>query len=355
MKKYILLLTMMSAFGQDISNLKVSQQNIKNLFIWNDLLIVEKYEATSDKYYVCDTVHDKLNKLQINNYKAILRLTETKSNLCAITIADGSYWIITRNKNQKSWTKVRLFSEFNNIKEFEFVANDSLLVIITSKKIFTKRLNSAWQEISMYSIRDNSWMLDNEMPQHCLLTKNSLYLGFGCGEWGGSLWQIPISMKDEMVLSKGKEILSGGNIRALKYTSDDVLWIATGLAHMGSRESGIYKYIEGKIQKVLWSKPSLSLKEESELRAFCLNSTEEPYFVASECGVFRIINEKVEEVIDRKQRFIHSLIDYDIDSVALAIYVDKNNSIFIAQYSLGIFVYKKTKDTYQFRQITFDE
>lgn len=350
---FILLLTTLSVFGQDVSRLKVEQPLLKNLFVWDNLIIVEKDWAANDKYYVCDTLKGRLTRLHIANDTAILDLAETKSFIHAITKRRSSYVLVTKNRNHHSWSSENLFSGFQKIQKFKLVANDSLLTLVTSEKIYTKRPNSKWQEISIDSILDKSHMLFNKMPEHCLLTMTSLYLGFDKGEWGGSLWEIPISTEKGIALSKGKLILED-NIKALEYSSQGVLWVATGLAHLSLRESGIYRYQDAKLQQVLWSQPSLSLKEKSDLSAFCLKNAEDPFFVASEFGVFKISNENLEEVFKAKLYLTYSIKDYSVGSSPVAMYVDKNNTMYLAHRSLGVFVYTKTNDSYAFRQMTFD-
>lgn len=350
---FIFILATFSVLGQDVSQLQIGQPTLKNLFVWDNLIIAEKDWTFNDKYYFCDTLKGRLTRLNIANDTDIVGLAETKYFLHAIVNRGSSYVLLTKNKQQDKWSSDTLFSEFQGLKEIELLAIDSLLVLITSEKIYTKILNSEWQEILIDSLLDESNVLFNKMPEHCLLTKNSLFLGFDKGEWGGFLWEIPVSMGNERRLSKGKLILKD-NIRALEYSSKGVLWVATGLAHLSLRKSGIYKYQNAKMHQLLWSQPSLSLKENSDLSTFCLKNAEEPFFVASEYGVFKISSGNLEEVLKSKLYLTYSIKDYLVGSSPVGMYVDKNNTMFIAQSTLGVFLYTKTKDTYTFRQITFD-
>ncbi len=351
---FILLLSVLTTFGQEVTDLKHEQPILKSLFIWDNLLIAERDWVTTDKFYICDTTKESLTRLSIASDTAILDLAETKSFLHAIIKKDNSYFLLTKNKYESKWNYESIFPEFPNLKKFKLVATDNLLVLVTAEKIYSKRPNSLWHEGAVDSLLTPHWRIPFAyMPEHCILIENSLYLGFDNGEWGGSLWEIPISNEKETIFDRGKLVLQD-NIVGLEYSSQGLLWVATGLAHLGLQESGIYTYDNSKLQNILWSQPSLSLKEKSDLSAFCLKNTAEPFFAASEFGVFKISNENLEEVLKAKLYLTYRMQHYSVGSRPVGMYVDNNNNIYIAQRSLGVFVYTKTIDSYAFRQMTFD-
>lgn len=366
---FIFFLSTLSCFGQNIDQLKVEQPLLKRLLVWNGLIIAEKDWSRTDKYYVCDTIKNRLTRLQIANDTAILDLTETPSSLHVIVQRDDSYFLLTKNKHERKWTTNPLFPDFNKIKKFRLVANDNLLLIITFDEIFFKQPNSTWEKIAIDSLIDEFHTNDYDIPQHCLMTSNSLYLGYDNGEWGGALVEIPISKGDNKTFGKGKFIIED-NIKGLEYSSKGTLWIASGLSHLAIRESGIYTFQKDKLQQVLWPQPRKSkdkpqqdsvpqmhllFGEKSDLSAFCLKDKEVPLFIMSEFGVFRIQKDSIEEVIKTKLNIEYSLEKgYSAGSRPVGMQIDNNSTIFIAQRSLGVFVYIRNKDSYTFRQISFD-
>ena len=348
----LLIIASFSVLGQNIHDLKIEQPSLNNLFVWNNLVIVEKAADEHGKFFICDTSKEKLERLTIEKDTNILALAESTSFLYAIVKRGDAYVLITKHKNQNTWISEGLFPDFNTIKRWKLVANDNLLILVTMDKIYTKTHSSEWTAVPFNSIVEKTKMFLDNMPSHYVLTKNSFFLAFDNGEWGGSLWEIPISTSRKAVLSKGKLVV-GDNIKGLQYASSGVLWIATGLAHLDARESGVYKYANNTLQKVLWSMPSLSLKEPADLSAFCLKNAEQPFFVASALGVFKMLDENLEEVIHANLYLRYSLKNYDVGSSPVAMHVDGNNTIYIAQRSLGVFVYTKTNDSYAFRQLSF--
>lgn len=366
---FIFFLSTLSCLGQNINQLKVEQPLLKRLLAWNGLIIAEKDWAKTDKYYVCDTIKNKLTRLQIANDTTILDLAETHSSLHVIVQRDDSYFHLTKNKHEDKWTTTPLFPDFNKIKKFRLVANDNLLVIITVDEIFFKEPNSIWKKIAIDSLVDAFYTSNYNIPQHCLITENGLYLGYDNGEWGGALAEIPISKGNSKTFGKGKFILDY-NIKGLEYSSKGTLWIASGLSHLAIRESGIYTFHKDKLKQVLWPQPRklkhkpqqdsvpkmhLLSGEKSDLSAFCLKDSEIPFFIMSEFGVFRIHKDRIEEVIKTKLNIEYSLEKgYSAGSRPVGMQIDNNGTIFIPQRSLGVFVYIRNKDSYTFRQISFD-
>lgn len=366
---FILFFTVLSVRAQEANNIKTQQPILKNLFLWDNLVIAERDWVVTDKYYVCDALKGKLTRLQISNDTAILDLAETHSFVYAISKRDELYFLLKKVKGQNKWDATPLFPGFDKILKFKLVANDSMLVLITRDEIFYKQTNSYWQKTAIDSLMDEFNTYDYNIPKHCLMTANRLYLGYDNGEWGGALWEIPISNEGEKNLSKGKLILDD-KIMGLQYSLQGTLWIASGLTQRARGESGIYMFEKDSLQQVLWPQPHKSrdrnqaeslpqqhllFGDNSDLSAFCLKNKVMPFFILSGLGVFRIQKDGIEEVLKAKLNLEYSLgNDYSVGSRPVGMHIDNNNVIYIAQRSLGVFVYIKNKHVYSFRQISFD-
>jgi len=351
----LLLILSHSTSAQQVNNLKIEQPLLKDLFVWGDHIIAEKDHTNIHKFYSCDTISKQLIPLTIKGNSEVLYLAESNSFLFAIVKNQNTFSLISKGKTAQSWNSETLFQGFDLIREAKFVANDSLLLFITADKIHYKARSSGWQSILLNSLVDLKSLIFayGSVPQHCLVTANSLYLGYDHGEWSGALIEIPFISKNNIVFKKGKTILED-NIKAICRTTNDTIWIATGLAHMAAERSGIYKYKNKSLQEILWSKPSLSLPKKSDLSAFCLNNKEEPLFVASILGVFKIESDKLKQVINANLYISYSMKDYSVGSFPEAMYADKNDNLFIASRSLGVFLYTKTGNGYKFTQLTFE-
>lgn len=351
----ILFILAFHANGQDLNKLKVEQPYLSDLFIWDNQIIAEKDTEKTDKFFYCDIKLHKLIKLEIDGNSEIAYLAESNSFLFAIVRSDNQFYLMSKGKTAKLWNKEKIFPEFNLTDIAQLVALDNMLVFVTSDKIYYKTLTSTWKSTVLDKLIDSksSMFLKQSAPQHCLLTNHSLFLGYDYGEWSGALMEIPFVIEKEIVFRKGKRILRD-NIVAIKYSKDSVVWFATGLAHMGSAKSGIYKYKNSKLQQVLWTKPTLSLKNESALSAFCLKSMEEPFFIASELGIFKIKKDSLVHVISKNLYISYPMKNYTVGSSPVAMHVDINNNIFIASRSLGVFVYSPKNSDYKFTQLTFD-
>lgn len=346
-----LLLSFYTGSSQDINQLKVEQPLISGMFLWDNLIIVERDRYTTDKYFICDTTVKKLSPLQIADNSLVLGLTETKSSLYAVSKMNDTYFLLTKHKDEVKWKSENITIQGLNSTELKLLSTDNLLVIVTAENIFYRKTSSSWKSVPINIKNNNGYY---QIPKHCLLTSSSLFVGFNNGEWGGSLWEIPFSTEKEKAFGKGELILED-NIVALEYSSQGELWIATGLAHMGLYESGIYKYHNTNLRQILWSTKSLEFDENSDLSAFYLRNNNEPYFIASKLGVFKILNENIEEVIKAKLTLHYRKTPNLISgSSPVGMYVDSMKNIFVAQRSLGVFFYKNLGNTYEFKQINFD-
>lgn len=348
---FLLLLTFFSA-AQKFDNLKVEQPLISDLFLWGNHILAETVHDTANKYYYIDSLTNRLLKLEIEDNSKIIHVAQSNSFLFAITKKNGHLNLLSKEKRKTFWLKQELLIKSNAIDNAKFVATDNLLVLVTSEIIHYKLFNSTWKSIEISKLIKLHPESDR-LPRHCLLKDDALYLGYDNGEWGGSLIEIPFSVGDDIVFKTGNLILNE-NIVAINYSKDSILWIATGLSHLGLAKSGIYKYQNDKLQKVLLENPKLSLKGESDLSAFCLNNNDEPFFIASEFGLFKIQGDCLRQLINEKLIIYYPIKDYIVGSYPVGMYIDREGNIFIASRSLGVLVYKKLGNQYTFSQMIFN-
>jgi len=309
------------------------------------------------KFVQIDFEREELICYCIGDYSSIESIHQHEDSLIALVKEGSSFFLLRKTMGEKVWTSEAFSQKINTSAGVHLLHDKQGMLILNDGKLFSRAVDGAWQVIEFEDILSPHFIFPQAYtsPKMCLISSNSLYLGYDFGEWGGGAFKIPISWKGD-ILSLGKiSDLPGRNIVGMALAKDGSLWIAEGNNHLGMKSAGLY-HVKGEVsERILWfrSPDKLSLEGKSEIAAFCLSPEGEPVIAASELGIYAIADQ---QLIPLYAGNIWTNLETEMAlfiNTANGLTYDEKGRLFTGMGSGGIFQFAKREDRWEKKLFPF--
>ena len=348
-----------------VSSLGTVGPLIASIEEWDGIIsvVAEEYQpekrASKRTFHYIDLIDKFIKPLIVKDGYDITALGENKQHAFALCSKNKDLFLFRKSRlvPNASWEMQKLDFKIDGTREIKLAANDIFLFILSANHIWASRDAEPWRKIALNEIigerkEVEPWPNWNS-PHKVLATNNNLFLGYNGGEFGGAAYAIPLN--GEGISGAGLRIGSF-NVCGLKEDRYGNDWIAGGLAHMGIRKAHLYQYNHGKIAVIIDQKgyqennlTKFFKKEEqakleipiTDIKGLAINAEGNPVLVGSEIGVFEYATGKISPVIKADMH----------GPVGIVI---KNDDIYLASRSMGVYEFKKKNQRYEFQLITFE-
>ena len=206
-------------------------------------------------------------------------------------------------------------------------------------------------------------------PTTLELVDSWLYLGYDHGEWGGGLYRFPLQTPAAI------ERIFDGNVRKLvRDPHRSAVWMLSGLAHLslymmqishiGLQHHdvlwGEYGIITGTKRGIVYQRepsdiiPRYQLPHASPVWALCLTTHDTPLLLASQVGIIEGQLDTVSGKAGQQVVYPLSASNRLVMEASVDMVMARNEDIFVATRSYGVFRLYKEEKGYNIEQYVFE-
>jgi hypothetical protein len=203
-----------------------NQPPVRDLVRWNGTFVVE-----ADQRYTLDLAAGEAHPLALAGADEVLAIA-TQGPAAVALVRRGSERLLLATADDR-WIERALPEALRaSTAPLTLAADPGSLVLLASDRLHRLR-GTTWTSVAVGAppreLRGG--------PAHTLLAGDRLYLGWDSGEWGGTLLVLDASTGQWSV---GPH--AGTPVHDIVRAPDGVVWVATGLAHLGGRRGALHRH-----------------------------------------------------------------------------------------------------------------
>jgi len=284
--------------------------DISDFFLWNKNMVVR----SGEEFYYFYEGSNELKRIKIDGIGKILDMDSYKGVSYVFGVDKEGYEL--RYKDKDKWIQKKLpevLEKSFEIDEFHLISDRETLVLFSKYKIFIYK-NGKWTEKKVPEIdfELGEYLPDrvsDEEIDHAVLLDDTLFAGWDFGEWGGGVKTM--NLKDNKLKWEDTDVK--GSIIGLLKTRDRTVWAGMREAHHANDKSkSLFQYKDGK-WKDYFTSVNYNKNEELFLwrdfsfkGAISLSEDGNLLITSSFLGVFKIIDGKVEQLVDWEGKLFNS-------------------------------------------------
>lgn len=308
--------------------------NLNDFFLWNDRMVVKSGE---DFYYFSEGSNE-LERIKIDGIGKILDM-DSRQGIPYVFGVDKDGYELRYNK-EGEWISEKLPDNLENsfeVDEFHLLSDIDTLILFSKYKVFINK-NGDWteKEVPKINFELGDYLPDqvsDEEIDYAILLDDMIFAGWDFGEWGGGV--MSLNLKDSELKWKSTEVK--GSIVGLVKTSDRNVWAGMWMANLSDDKSeSLFQYRDGKwtdyFQSVNYNKDEelFLWMDFSEKTSISLSDKGELLIISSFLGVFKIVDEKMEQLVDWEGKLFNPYIAIEKDGT---VYLSTNSG-HIAKYNI---------------------
>ena len=276
--------------------------SLSDFFLWNDNMIVRSGE---DFYYFYESSNE-LKRVKIDGIGKILDMGSHQDVPYVFGVDKEGYEL--RYKDKDEWIQKVLpeaLEKSFEIDEFHLLSDRETLVLFSKYEVYIYK-NGSWTEKKVPEIdfELGEYLPDrvsDEEINHAVLLDDTLFAGWDFGEWGGGVKTL--NLKNDKL--KWEDTIVKGSIIGLIKTRDRNVWAGMRDARLSDDKSeSLFQYKDGKwrdyFKSVNYNKDEdlFLWMDFSDKGAFSLSEDGNLLITSSFLGVFKIVDEKIEQLVD---------------------------------------------------------
>lgn len=259
------------------------------------------------------------------------------------------------------WQSEGLPNSFPDTSSIRIVVHNNLLICFALGGAFT-RIGRNWQPFRKLF----HWGSIAPVPQCVLCIEKSVYAGYDAGEWRGALFRLdkasptwtncaseylpyPNVAENRKIIKNNwiEEVMIGYlPITGVTQSSDNHVWISSGLAHLGSIDCALDEYDGSCWKRIIPG--SVTLPEESDITGIAFMPSGELRIVAGCLGLLEL-----------KGYSLHPVLGVNWYELGQSIYtqglmIDQDGRNFIGTFDAGILLSHMKGDELILQRLTFD-
>ena len=284
--------------------------SLSDFFLWNDNMIVRSGE---DFYYFYDGSNE-LKRVKIDGIGKILDMGSHQNVPYVFGVDKEGYEL--RYKDKDEWVQKVLpeaLEKSFEIDEFHLLSDRETLVLFSKYKVYIYK-NGSWTEKKVPEIdfELGEYLPDrvaDEEINHAVLLDDTLFAGWDFGEWGGGVKTL--NLKNDKL--KWEDTVVKGSVIGLIKTRDRTVWAGMRMAILSDDKSeSLFQYKDGEWRDYF---KSVNYNKDEELflwmdfsdkGAFSLSEDGNLLITSSFLGVFKIVDEKIEQLVDWEGKLFNS-------------------------------------------------
>lgn len=201
------------------------QPRVRDLVRWNGTFVVE-----ADQRYTIDLATGAAHPLALAGAEEVLAVASQGPSAVALVRRGAERLLLTTADDR--WIERALPEALRtSTAPLVLAADAGSLVLLADERVHRLR-GTTWTSVAVGAeprqIRG--------APAHALLDGDQLHLGWDSGEWGGALLVLDVATGQWSV---GPD--AGTPVHDIVRAPDGVVWVATGLAHLGGRRGALHR------------------------------------------------------------------------------------------------------------------
>lgn len=256
-----------------------------------------------------------------------------------------------------SWTPI---SEPVQGTEFRFAVDGNRIALVSASTIFWMSAAANGRPAGIPTLIK---MPARSPPSALLLDGDVLLMAYDMGEFGGGLYRMDLRQPD-----KPPARLTDGNVQALARAKSGVIWAVGGLDHLGSTSAAVNRISNGRVEFVaaiagfgggregdrITEKAGVQFPGLTSVSGLSLSRDDRPTVVLPAFGVFELAGDRFVALYEGALTRQYKMPGYHVASSPVGLAIGQSGEIYVADRSLGIYLFRKDGNRYHLKQLLFD-